>query len=147
LLRRGLEDLASDLGISGHVHFVGTQEDVLPFLGILDVGINCSANEGLSNAIMEYMAHGVPCIASRAGGNPELIEHKVNGYLFELDDEKQLSALIAKLLAEQETMKDFASRSKEMILESFTLEKMIEEYDRYFIEILGGTKQKEGRSI
>lgn len=135
LLRKGLGTLANDLGIAEHVHFVGTQEDVLPFLGILDVGVNCSANEGLSNAILEYMTHGVPCIVSRVGGNPELIEHDVNGYLFELDDEKDLSALIERLLADQETRKVFALRSRERILRSFTLEKMIEKYDRYFTYI------------
>jgi glycosyltransferase involved in cell wall biosynthesis len=131
-LRGSLEAFTHDFGIIGSVHFAGTQENVVPFLGILDLGINCSANEGLSNAIMEYMAYGVPCIASNAGGNTELIENDVNGNIFELDNEKELSDRINQLLFDSKKKKEFSVKSKEIIQKKFTLEKMVDEYNRYF---------------
>ena len=66
--RKSLEALCNKVRVSDYIHFVGNQTDIRPYLKLFDVGVNCSANEGLSNAIMEYMLHGVPCIVSEAGG-------------------------------------------------------------------------------
>jgi L-malate glycosyltransferase len=71
-------------------------------LELIDIGVNRSSMEGLSNAIMEYMASGVPCIVSNAGGNPELIENGVNGYTFELDNTSELANHIINLLDNKE---------------------------------------------
>lgn len=139
-LRGELELLAYKLRIKEHVHIVGAQEDVLPYLSFFDVGVNCSANEGLSNAIMEYMAYGVPCIVSDAGGNPELIEHGINGYLFELGNDIELANKIIYLLDDEKKQKEFISKSKEKIMEKLTLDKMISAYDGYFTEILRVTE-------
>jgi glycosyltransferase involved in cell wall biosynthesis len=138
-LRKDLATVASALEIGNHIHFMGWQEDVGPFLSVFDIGVNCSANEGFSNAIMEYMTYGVPCIVSDAGGNPELVEHGINGYTFELDNDEELANQIIGLLDNKERQKEFVSKSKQKILEQLTLEKMIDAYDRYFTQILGIT--------
>jgi len=138
-LRKDLETIASALEIGNDIHFVGWQEDVGPFLSVFDIGVNCSANEGFSNAIMEYMTYGVPCIVSDAGGNPELVEHGINGYTFELDNDEELANQIIGLLDNKERQKEFVSKSKQKILEQLTLEKMIDAYDKYFTQILGIT--------
>lgn len=135
-LRNELETTARDFGISHSCHFVGRQENVSPFLSIFDIGVNCSANEGLSNAIMEYMACGIPCVVSRAGGNPELIEHGVNGYTFELDDDRSLAELILRLLDDPETCFRFSERSKEIVLNRMTTERMVKQYEDYFCHLL-----------
>ena len=135
-LRKNIEALTAELGIEKQIHFVGRQENVLPFLSIFDIGVNCSSNEGLSNAIMEYMAYGVPCIAARAGGNSELIENGINGYTFSLDDDEELAELILSLLDDRESKREFASKSKDIILKQLTLDRMIREYDTYFTQML-----------
>lgn len=139
-LRTDIEALTAKLGIKDYVHLVGRQEDVLPFLSIFDIGVNCSANEGLSNAIMEYMAYGVPCIVSKAGGNSELIENGINGHTFELDNHKELAERILNLLDDKEKQEKFASNSREKILNQLTIDKMINEYDNYFIQMLEGNR-------
>lgn len=138
-LKRELKNLTRDFGIGRSVHFVGWQQDVVPYLQMFDVGVNCSANEGLSNTIMEYMAYGVPCIVARAGGNEELIENGVNGYTFELDDDNELAQLIIALLDDKMKQKEFALKSREKILNELTLNRMIMEYDEYFTQILNAT--------
>jgi len=135
-LRGEFEALITELGIGDHVHFAGSQEDVSPFLSIFDIGINSSANEGLSNAIMEYMAYGVPCIVSNAGGNPELIENGTNGYTFELDNFTELAERIINLLNDEQKRKKFASNAKRKILDQLTMSKMIKEYDKAFTRML-----------
>jgi glycosyltransferase involved in cell wall biosynthesis len=144
-LRRELEDFTASMKVDAHFHFVGRQEDVLPFLSIFHVGVNCSANEGLSNAIMEYMAYGVPCIVSRAGGNPELVEHGVNGHTFELDDDDTLAQLILRLLDDPENQHRFAERSREIILSRMTTERMIGQYEQYFLQLLSRNSNEGGK--
>lgn len=136
LLRKELEMLTEELGISKLVHFAGSREDVLPYLSIFDIGVNCSANEGLSNAIMEYMAYGVPCIVSRSGGNEELIMNDVNGYTFELDNHEELGNLIIDLLSNSRLQRDFTIKSKRKILRQLNIENMVDAYDSYFSGIL-----------
>ena len=134
-LRKDIEALTAKLGIEKQIHFVGRQEDILPFLSIFDIGVNCSSNEGLSNAIMEYMAFGIPCIVSDAGGNPELIKNGINGYTFEVDNHLELSRLILDLLDDKEKRKYFIAKSKNRI-KNMSLNKMISTYDRYFTDLL-----------
>jgi glycosyltransferase involved in cell wall biosynthesis len=135
-LRDELETFTADLGINGRIHFVGWQGNVYRFLSIFDIGVNCSANEGLSNAIMEYMACGVPCIVSRAGGNEELIENGVNGHTFELGNDAELARLILTLLEDTKKQEEFAGESRRIIRTRFGMDSMIRNYDSYFDRIL-----------
>jgi L-malate glycosyltransferase len=136
-LRAELEDLSVRLGIGNRIHFSGWQKDVTPFLSIFDLGVNCSENEGMSNAIMEYMAFEVPCIVTKAGGNTELIENEVNGYTFELHDDRELAKLILELLENPKIRKDFADKAKTFILKECNFEKMLDAYDRLFSNLCG----------
>ena len=135
-LRRELESLANELDINEQVHFVGSQEDALPFLSIFDIGVNCSANEGLSNAIMEYMTFGIPCIVARAGGNEELIENGINGYTFDLDNNRELAEYTLQLLDDKKIQKKFAAKSKDKIFNQMNVKRMISDYDEYFTQLL-----------
>ena len=137
-----LEDLVRKLDIRASVLFLGWKEDVLPYLSIMDIGINCSANEGMSNAIMEYMRSGVPCIVSNAGGNSELIEHGLNGWVFRLDDHEELARLILALLNDPDKRRMFIEKSKERIRFGFSVEKMIREYDALFSAITTRNESK-----
>ncbi len=134
--RSRLVSLSETLNLSGRVHFVGNQKDVLPFLKIFHVGVNCSSKEGLSNAIMEYMAYGVPCIVSRAGGNAELVKDGFNGYTFDLDDDKQLADRILRLLEDSKTRAKFGFESRKRIETTMSTNKMIENYETYFRKLV-----------
>lgn len=127
-MREEIEKFGHTLHISEKLHFAGAQKNIVPYLSIMDVGINCSKREGLSNAIMEYMATGVPCIVSNVGGNPDLITHNFNGYIFEFDDYKTLASLILKLLEENETRDKFIRNAQEKIVKEMSLDTMLTNY-------------------
>jgi len=127
-----IKALAESLKIANNVWFCGQQEDVIPYLSIMDVGINCSKREGLSNAVMEYMATGVPCVVSDAGGNTDLITHDVNGYVFALDDYQTLAHLSLKLLADAQTRGKFIAKAREKIEQEMSMEKMIGKYETLY---------------
>lgn len=131
------EALARSLGIAHKLHFAGSQPDVLPFLAMMDVGVNCSEAEGLSNAVMEYMAAGVPCVVSDSGGNPDLITHDVNGYVFPLDDYHGLAGYILTLLADDAKRKTFVARSHDKIERELTVPVMLANYERYYQTLAG----------
>lgn len=127
-----IKKMVNTLGIDHKLHFVGAQKEVVPFLSIMDVGVNCSEMEGLSNAIMEYMAAGIPCVVSNSGGNPDLITHNINGYTFELDDYKTLANLTLRLLDDKETRERFINNSLEKVKKEMRLEHIILKYESFY---------------
>ncbi|MCL4792113.1 MAG: glycosyltransferase, partial [Gammaproteobacteria bacterium] len=83
---RDLLDLPRRLGIQHRVTFMGKTEDALQLVRRCQIGVLTSESEGLSNSIMEYMACGLPVVCTDVGGNPELVRHAGNGYLFPAGD-------------------------------------------------------------
>lgn len=68
-----LKEFVRHQNLSDHIHFVGAKTDVRPYLAAMDVGILPSDSEGFSNSILEYLAAGLPVIATDVGGNMEAI--------------------------------------------------------------------------
>lgn len=89
-LRDQLDASATALGIAARVEFVGHRDDIETLLGDADIGILPSRIEGLSNALLECMAAGLPMIASRISGNEDFVRPGENGWLFEPDDRADL---------------------------------------------------------
>src|SRR5262249_32595385 len=86
-----LEALLAETGNKARVRLVGNVDDVPAFLGLSDIFCLPSRSEGLSNALLEAMACGLPSVATRVGGNPELIEDGRNGYLVESEDSGRMA--------------------------------------------------------
>lgn len=97
-LRSDLERLAYTLGVEQHVEFIGPCGDIPGFLNSLHLSVLCSDSEGLSNALMEYMAAGRAIVATAVGGNTELIEHEKHGLLIPPDNTTQLAKTIERLV-------------------------------------------------
>lgn len=135
-LKSEMERTAGELGITESVLFLGSQKDVLPYLSIMDAGVNCSEGEGLSNAVMEYMCAGVPCVVSRAGGNPDLIEDGVNGYTFEIDDHEALSKLLVKLFKDPELRARFAAAARRKIEREMSLGVILSKYEDLYASLV-----------
>jgi glycosyltransferase involved in cell wall biosynthesis len=77
---------------TGETLFLGHREDVPDILADTDVFVLCSLNEGISNTILEAMATGLPVVATRVGGNPELVEDGVTGTLVPPGDHEAIAA-------------------------------------------------------
>lgn len=96
--RGSLQALIESLGLSGRVVLRGSVADVPAFLRSLNVAVLCSLSEGSPNAIMEYMAAGLPTVATDVGGNSELVEHEVTGLVVPSGDHRRLAGAIDRLL-------------------------------------------------
>lgn len=97
-LDQELRTHAARLGISDHVHFTGVRPDVLRLLPAFDVFALSSRFEGLPIALLEALASGLPCVATTAGGIPEVIEDGREGFLVAPGDVEAMGARLAQLI-------------------------------------------------
>ena len=115
LRKKALELLAEELGISNHVIFTGfvPEEDLPFFYKLSHCFIIASTAELLSLATLQAMASGLPIIAANAGALPELVEEKINGYLFNTNDIKKLTQAISDILLKKEMYEGMSENSLE----------------------------------
>jgi glycosyltransferase involved in cell wall biosynthesis len=97
-LRPHILKLADELGLNGRFHLLGTVEDIPAFLSNLDVAVLTSQSEGMSNAILEYMAAGLPIVATDVGANAELIIDGISGTLIPPNNPIQLANALRQIL-------------------------------------------------
>jgi glycosyltransferase involved in cell wall biosynthesis len=126
-----------------HVVFAGEQSDVRPWIAALDAGVLCStAVETFSLAALEVLASGVPMIMSDIGGASEIVEDGVNGYLFEAGNTEALLQRMRNI-ADAETRLRMR-RAAQPSVERYTLERMVEAYERLALELAA---EGSGRSV
>jgi glycosyltransferase involved in cell wall biosynthesis len=137
-LRSDLEALTTRLGLGDRVVFFGYQRRVADLLASCDVLVSSSRdNEGCSNSILEAMALGVPVIATDVGGNCELVQHRVTGYMFPVDDHVALAGQIERALADPLEARSIAARAREMVNQMFSLDRMVADYEALYDSLLG----------
>lgn len=136
-LKDELMALAGSLQISEHVHFLGAVKDIPYSIRHWDVGVLSSDSEGLSNSILEYMASGIPVVATSVGGNTELVEDGRNGFLVPGGDHLSMAVKICQLLQDQNLRKTMGEEGKKIISEKYDWDTIIREYESYYRKILG----------
>jgi glycosyltransferase involved in cell wall biosynthesis len=120
--RKEYEQLAEQLGISSHVTFTGQVEDLAASgaFRAADMQIQCSQwQEAFCLAVAEGMSAGLPVIASRIGGLPELIDNGVNGYLFDPRSETELAQHVLTLAAAPARRVAMGEEGRKRALEKF----------------------------
>lgn len=106
----------------GNVQFAGQVDDVAPYLQSSDFFVLPSAAEGLSNALLEALAVGLPCVATAVGGTPDVIVDGENGLLVAPDQPHDLQAALSKLLADIPMRQRMGKLARENILARYSLE-------------------------
>lgn len=92
--RAECQKLVNDVGLSAQVHFAGDRSDTPDWLRTFDVFVLASLGEGISNTILEAMASGLPIVATRVGGTPELIEEGISGLMWIPEDADTLTKIL-----------------------------------------------------
>ena len=124
-LQPALEHLAGLLGLSKQVHFLGQRNDTAALMSAANLVVLPSLVEGLSNVILEGMMCSRPVIASRTGGNVELVEHERTGLLFHVGDDAALSDCIQHLIDNPEQAIDLGRAARDKALRRFSLAAMV----------------------
>jgi glycosyltransferase involved in cell wall biosynthesis len=128
-----LKTLASALGISEQVEFIGPSDDVIHYLRQADIGVLPSAYEGLSNTLLEYMATGLALLGSDVSGTQDMIEHGVSGYLFPAGEREQLGERLQRMLAHDDsTLQAMGEAARQRVLDYAGIEKITEELASHY---------------
>jgi glycosyltransferase involved in cell wall biosynthesis len=135
-LRDELGRLAAELGIGSRVFFSEGKGSVPDFLKRMSVGCLCSHSEGFSNAILEYMAAGLPAVATDAGGNAEAIEDGVTGYVVRTRDPEAFARPILRLLSDETLRGELGRRSLERCRDRFEIGAAVRRLERYYLDLI-----------
>jgi len=138
-LRHELEAFARGLDTGDTVEFQGETRDVGKVLSQLDLVVVSSTREGCCNVILEAMSAGVPVIATRVGGNVELITEGENGYLVPPHDPVALAEAMGRALADPGQLEAFSRSGLQAARGRFSVEAMAAAYDRLYQELLQTT--------
>lgn len=122
-----LRQSVAELDLTRNVRFLGPVDDVHSLLRASDVFCLPSRSEGLSNALLEAMACQLPCVASRVGGNPELIRQGETGYLFDSGDHQMAARHILNLLDDDRRSDALGRAARELVVSHFSTETMLGE--------------------
>lgn len=134
-----LQALAHELGIQGQVHFEPATANVPAWLRSIDIFVLPSLSEALSNSLMEAMACGCACIASRTGGNPELIVENETGLLFETGNADDLAQKLDLLARNPDLKTRFGQAATERIENQFSLSASVRRMQEIYEGALAGS--------
>lgn len=115
-------------GLQDRLIFHGEEPDMAKLLPLLDAFVLTSSTEGLSNAILEAMACGLPTIATAVGGNVELVEAGLTGFLVPPRAPDQISLAMAELLNRPDLAASMGRHARSRAVEQFSLPGMITGY-------------------
>lgn len=131
-----LQKMAQELKIAGRVLFLGKRNDVRELLMIADICVLPSLSEGMSNAILEYMAAGKAVVATSVGGNPETVEDGVTGILVEPKNAVSLSQGLRRLILDSSLREKMGIKGRERAESIFDIQQMHKKYEALFVKIL-----------
>ena len=121
LVGTGEEEAALKEMAGEGIIFAGRTEDVVPYLQAADLFILPSATEGLSNALLEALAVGLPAIATRVGGAPDVIDHGQSGWLIPPDQPESLQEAVLTLLADDAQRTQLGQNGRQVIEKRYSL--------------------------
>jgi sugar transferase (PEP-CTERM/EpsH1 system associated) len=127
-----LESLKKQLRLNDRIVLLGERDDVSTLLQSLDVYVLPSIFEGISNTILEAMASGLPVVATRVGGNGELIQDGVTGQLIPKQDVAALTEALALYLRQPSLALQHGAAGRRRVEEQFSLPTMVAAYDRLY---------------
>ena len=123
------------LGLADSVVLLGSRPDVPEILRRSHVYVSSSRTEGMSNALLEGLASGLPLVATRVGGAEDTVEDGVNGLLVQAGDTAALASALREILSDEATRRAMGAASRRMAVERFALEKIVDRYLDLFREL------------
>ncbi len=130
------EHLATTLGVRAHVDFLGKQNHVERLIRLAHVLLMPSEMESFGLAALEAMACGVPAIATRVGGIPELITDGEDGFLEGVGDVDRLAARATQLVTDENLHARMAAAARKTATTRFCTDKLIPKYEDYYEEVV-----------
>lgn len=129
------------LGLENRVYLLGSQPNPEEHIQDFDIAVLCSETEGFSNAIIEYMRCGKPVICTRTGGNPEIIQDGVNGFLVPVGDIDALARRMIDLITDPDRRRAMGDAGIAQLTTRYSLDTMLSRHVALYREIEPGMAQ------
>jgi len=127
-VRAEADRVLNEAGVRQLAWLPGERTDIAEILRGLDCFVLPSLAEGVSNTILEAMASGLPVIATRVGGNPELVEEGRTGQLVPASDEGAMADAIVACFADPATAHRQGRAARQVAMQRFSLDRMVGDY-------------------
>lgn len=134
--RGAVERQAADHGLSDVVDFVGEQQDLVPWLSSADLFLLPSLQESFGLAALEAMACGVPVVAARVGGLPEVIRDGVTGFLCGVDDVAGMAERGRWILTDTGRREAIGAAAARDVRERFSVHSIVPQYEAFYEDIV-----------
>ena len=135
--RAALTATIAQYALEDSVWLAGDRDDIPDLLACMDVFVLPSLGEGISNTVLEAMATGLPVIATRVGGNPELVQDGVTGLLVPVADVPALAAAIVALVDDPARCDQMGRAAVQRVTTDFEWERTVSAYLGVYDELLG----------
>jgi glycosyltransferase involved in cell wall biosynthesis len=130
-----LKEQVEKAGLTDKVLFLGWRSDVDEIMGCFDIFVLPSLNEGMGRVLVEAMAAGLPIVASRVGGIPDLVKDGKNGLLVPPADSSALAKATSDLVENMEKRERMGQAGKKMC-RPYSADAMVEQIDDLYKELL-----------
>ena len=141
-LTGALQARIASRGLERFVRLLGHRSDVEAVLAGLDVFVQSSTSEGMSNTILEAMAAGLPVVATRVGGADEMVAEGVTGLLVPASNPGEMAGALARLIGDRTTREEMGHAGRQRAVSEFSLQTMIERYQLLYCDL---AKREMGR--
>jgi len=139
-LRARVEKVLDAAGMRQLAWLPGARDDVPEILRGLDCFVLPSLAEGISNTILEAMACGLPVIATRVGGNPELVEDGVSGRLVPPVNAEAMAAALYRYFDDSALARSHGQAGRNAVLQRFSLDRMVADYQSLYDGLVASRK-------
>ena len=136
VLRQEFEQQVTDLGLERHFIFLGRCNNVADILAACDIAVLPSHAEGMPNAVLEYLAAGLPTVATAVGGIPEIIQQGVTGLLMLPHDSEAIAVALKRLLADETLASRLGRAAREHVLANFSFDNLVSQVDALYTELM-----------
>jgi glycosyltransferase involved in cell wall biosynthesis len=140
---QSLRSQVQDTSIADHILFLGPRDDVSVILGVSDIGILCSHEEGFSNAILEGMAAGLPMVVTKVGGNSEAVIDGETGIVVPAHDAQRLSAAILKLANDPALRANYGDVGRGRVAQAFGVNRFVESHRKLYRALVAGRRPRD----
>jgi L-malate glycosyltransferase len=134
--RQTILDRIARLGLTDRVHLTGYRADIAGILADTTVSVLPSLSEGLSNVLLESMAAGVPVVATRVGGSPEIIDNGTTGLLVPPGDPQGLADAIGAVVDDLDLAKRLGAAGRQTVVDRFSMDRMVHATEQLYLDLL-----------
>lgn len=135
-LKSELEAQCNGLNISKYVYMPGYLAPAVDYMADLSIFVLPSLEEGMSNALLEAMMLGLPCVASDIPSNRELIDSGLDGVLVDVEDAVQLATAVTTLLGDTTFSDLVSSNARNKIEMHFTIDEMVQKNEKLYRQLI-----------